>query len=75
MSKVRALKVEFVSPVIVMESVASKLETLKDLYVIGINADGEPEMWATGDLSNMCFASMALQQLCHQYLRGELEDE
>lgn len=70
MSKVQALRIKDVSPTVVIESVASELPNLRDLYVVAFNKEGEMMLWSSGDLKSLSMAAIGLQDLALKHLNG-----
>lgn len=72
MSNVKALNSKGLSPEVVLQSVVEALPEMRDVYVVGISKEGEPTVWATGDLTRLSYASLVLQDLALKYLNGEV---
>ncbi len=75
MDNLRAMKAEFISPEIVLQSLQKNLPNMKDVYVVAIDKDGEPTVWATGELNNLCFAAMQFQRFAFKFLNGEIDED
>lgn len=74
MGEVTALRNKDITPEIVLANVLKELSAIKQLYVVALT-DGEPIVWATGNLSQMCFAAKYLDSLCLDYVNGKIEEE
>lgn len=75
MGDLRALKAEFVTPEVVLESLAKEMPNLEQLYVVGIDKDKEPIFWATGDLAQLAFAALVFQSYAFKFLHKEIVPE
>lgn len=76
MDNVYYLKGKNITPEAVITDVLEKIKErkIKSVYVVGIQEDGQPSIWASGDLSSLCMASKCLDLLSDQYLLGDFED-
>lgn len=75
MSNVKALKTKFITPEILMQSIGAALPDLKQLYAVGIDKNGVSAVWASGDLTDLCYAARCLDVLADRYIRNEIEEE
>lgn len=75
MSNVRALRSRDVSPAIVMQSLQEQLPQIEAIYVIAMMKDSAPAVWTSGDLGQMCHASILLQSYATDYALGRVEQE
>lgn len=75
MSNLRALRVKDVSPTIIMDSLTQHLPEMDQLYVVALMKTGEPLVWASGDLGELCHASFIMHDLALRYVRGEVDGE
>lgn len=70
MSKVTTLSHSAITPEIILNSVAEDLGEMKHLFAVGIDKGGRPMLYASGDLSTLSIAALALQDLAMSYLNG-----
>ena len=72
---VRFLRSKDITPDAVIYSVGKKLavDGAKAVYVVLIDKEGKPDLWASGDLSHLCLASQSLNLLTMDYLNGDIE--
>ena len=73
-NKLRAINAKSVTPQIVLESLHERLPRIKEVYIVAVMNDGDPEFYASGDLHGMGMAAIALQDLSLKYFRGEIEE-
>ena len=71
-SKVDPLRPKDVTPPVILNSIGETLDELKDLYAVGVDAEGNAVVWSTGNLSGIGFAALVLQNLALKQLNGEL---
>lgn len=72
MSNVENISSDLVTPLDVLESVQADIMSIKDLYVVAINKEGTPVIWASGNLNAMAFASLALHSKTLDFLNDRL---
>lgn len=75
MSKIKALNSKSISPAVIVQSLGEDLQDMTDLYAVAIGLDGKPVIYASGDLSKLAFAALALQNTALQYLNGQIIPE
>ncbi len=75
MSNVKTLNNSSITPAIVLNAIGEDLPTIKALYAVAIKEDGQPICYATGDLSGLSLASLALHDLALKFLNGGIETE
>lgn len=75
MSNVRALRTKDISPRIVVTSVLDNVDRFAAIYIVALTDKGEPEFYASGDLTQMCLASKVFDDFCLRYIRGEIDEE
>lgn len=77
--KVRALKAQFVTPGIVLESLAERTNDIEEIYVITKMKNPEDirdyEFYASGDLNGLCMAAFVLNDYALKNVRGEILPE
>lgn len=74
LTNIRALRSKDVTPAIVLCSLDKALPTIKQMYVVTLTDDG-PVLYATGDLSDLCYAAKVLDDLATRFVRNEIEEE
>lgn len=71
--KIIPIRTSCISPEIVMDSVTKDLPDAKSLYVV-MNTEDGPRVWGSGDLKDLAYCSMALQQLAFDFLNGSIQE-
>lgn len=76
MDNIYYLKGKNITPEAVVSDVLEKIKEgrLTAVYIVGIQEDGMPRTWASGDLGTLCLASKCLDLLSDQYLLGDFEE-
>lgn len=73
MADVRALNAKGITPELVLHSVGEDITQYRSLFVIGITKDeGRAVAYASGDVRDMSFAILSLQDLALDYLNGRV---
>lgn len=68
-----ALRAQDISPEIVMQGLQMDIENIEEIFVVTLGLDG-PKVYAAGDIANLAFAALCLQDLALKSLNGG-EDE
>lgn len=71
----RALRATDISPEIVLQSLENRLSDIGDIYVVVFTKEGEPEIYASGDLTRLPSGALILQDTALSYARGEFQQE
>lgn len=61
-------------PSTIVDTIAQNLDKVESIFVCTME-DGEPVLYASGNLRELCIASIAIQQLAMQYINKEIVDE
>jgi hypothetical protein len=62
MSELIPLRTKDISPYVIVQSLAADAGKLDELFAVGIDKQGNPVIWSSGDLGGMAFAAAALQK-------------
>lgn len=62
MSEIVPLRDTDISPYVIIQSLAAEAAHLDEIFVVGIDKEGNPMIWSSGDLAGMSFAALALQR-------------
>lgn len=73
MSNLRALRTTDINPAIVLQALQKDIETLQDIYVVAIDKEGHPIVFASGNLQGLSHASLVLHDLALKQLNGLIE--
>ncbi len=68
MSNVKNITADMVTPTDVLESLIKQLGGIKSIYAVVIDKDGQPQIWASGNLIDMAYASAAFNAKLHEYV-------
>lgn len=62
------------TPAMVLETVTEDIPILQDVFICGIDVDGQPVLYASGDLKQLPLAVLALQGLAISLINGDMID-
>lgn len=68
MENVKNISADMVTPLDVIEDLQTKHIEFKALYVVAIDKKGTPIIWASGNLADMAYATLALQAKATDYI-------
>jgi hypothetical protein len=74
-AEVSAISKQALTPRVVLENAARDANNLSEVYIVGICKNKETELWTTGDLQGLTYATLALQDLALKYFNGNVESE
>ena len=72
MTNIKTLRPSALTPEVLLQHVAEQVGTLKEMYVVGVDQEGGPIVWSTGDLTGLSFAALVLQDLAFKQLNGQI---
>lgn len=77
MGKLVALHTKHVSPEIVVQSISDEVASgkVRAIYAVLIYKEENPGIYATGNLNDLCYATIALQDLAIKHVNGSIDEE
>jgi hypothetical protein len=72
---VTPLRTKDLTPSMVLGSALESSLEWKSVYIVGINKEGQAEMYAAGDLNDLAYAALSLQSLALTHVNGGIEQE
>lgn len=71
-NNIRPINTDCITPDLVLEALAAGPK-LKAVYVVAFEEDGQPSVYASGNLGSLCHAAILITDYATAHARGEIE--